>query len=237
MNRVTLLVFALFLTAFITSCSDYGEKVVHNAGDVYYKEPVTEEEANKLGKYLAENGYFDGIEKSVQLLKEGDYYTVNFVVKEGASSNPENINIFKSFSPILSYDVFDGAIVNVAMCNETFESEYLIAGFNYGRLMKFGDDKLYYTDKIEEEKAEALGNFLRQSGFFQGTGLSAQITKEGNLYQFKYVVKPGLEKDETYKVTARAFGIMISGGVFNNEKLDVHLCDDFFNTLTTVLSE
>ena len=223
--------------AFAVSCSSWGEKVEHNKGEVYYKEPVTKVQADALGKYLADIGYFDGVAKSVQVLKNDNYYTVNFVVKEGADKNPDNVATFKSFSPILSYSVFNGELVNIGMCDAEFKTLQLIAGFNYGKQVKFGNDELYYEKPVTKEQIDKLGAFLRESGFFQGTGLQAQLKKEGNLYQFRYVVKTGLENDESYKATVKAFGSLISSGPLNNEKVDIHLCDNFFNTLTTVIAE
>ena len=100
--------------------------------------------------------------------------------------------------------------------------------------MKFGEDELYYTKNIDTSTVKKLGEFLRQSGFFQSKGLRAQITKSGGVYQFKYVINKGYDKDNTYRATVRAFGKLISENVFNNQRVDMHLCDDDFNTLATV---
>ena len=232
-----IILLAFFGSMIIVSCSNYGERVENNKGEVFYKEPITKLQAENLAEYLKTIGYFEGTEKSVQLLEDGDKFTINFVLKEGEADKKETVEMFKNLSPSFSYDVFDGALVNIGLCDDNFNTLKFIPGFNYGTLMKFGDDKLYYTKEIDSKTAEKLGNFLRESSFFQSKGLSAQITKKGNIYQFRYIVKEGSDKDESYKATVRAFGVMISGAVFDNQRVDIHLCDDNFNTLATVIAK
>lgn len=236
MKNKILVPFVLLAMFVIAACSEYGEKVIHNNGEVYFKEPATETEANALGQYLVSSGYFDSIPKSVQLLKEGSTYTVNFVVKKGVSANQEITNDFKLLSPAISYDVFNGSLVNIGLTDDKFESEFFIVGYNFGERIFFGNDRLYYTKDISNEIANALGNFLQESGFFQGTGLQAQITKEGEAYQFKYIVKQGFENDAQYKATVSAFGLLISQAVFSGQRLDIHLCNDFMETIEVVPS-
>lgn len=237
MKNIILILWVLIFAVFISACDNYGELVEKNKGEVYYKDPITKQQAESLANYLYEIGYFDGNEKSVQLLKDGDNFTVNFVVKQGAADKKENVDLFKSFSPLLSYGVFDGALVNIAMCDDHFKTLKFIPGFNYGKLMRFGDDELYYTKEIDKQTAKKLGEFLRESKFFQSKGLQVQITKKGDVYQFKYVIKEGADKDDSYKATVGAFGQLISQNVFDNQRVDMHLCDDNFNTLATVVGK
>ncbi len=235
-NKFVILL-AFFVSIATVACSNYGERVENNKGEVYYKEPITKLQAENLAEYLKTIGYFAGTEKSVQLLEDGDKFTINFVLKKGQADKKEIVELLKNLSPSFSYDVFDGALVNIGLCDLNFNTLKFIPGFNYGTLMKFGDDNLYYTKEINSETARKLGDFLRESSFFQSKGLSAQITKKGDIYQFRYIVKEGSDKDESYKATVSAFGVMISGVVFDNQRVDMHLCDDNFNTLATVIAK
>ncbi len=58
-----------------------------------------------------------------------------------------------------------------------------------------------------------------------------QITKSGHMLQFRFVVKPGADKDESQIPTVQAMGAMLSSVVFGGAPLEVHLCDDHFQTL------
>ena len=61
-----------------------------------------------------------------------------------------------------------------------------------------------------------------------------QITKSGKMLQFRFVVKPGADKDESQIPTVQAMGAMLSSVVFGGAPLEVHLCDDHFQTLRVV---
>ena len=64
-KSIILLGFVLFIAA----CNNYGEKLKFNGATLYYKSPVTLEDANKLGEYLVETDFFDGTPKTLQLNK------------------------------------------------------------------------------------------------------------------------------------------------------------------------
>jgi len=144
-----------------------------------------------LADYLIEIGYFKDETVTVQLLKDDEEYTVNFVLQEGKSQDSTIQDIFREMSPLISYAVFDGAIVNIGLCDENLETEYYIPGFNYGKLIYFDKDKLYYTDNVDRETAEKFGDYLVKTTFFSNRGLEAQLTKKDDTYQFRYIVKKG----------------------------------------------
>ena len=98
------------LIAFV-ACSGYGEKVVYNATDVYYKDGVTKEQADKLGKYLVLSGIADGNRKSVQLIVDDitKLLTFKMVVDETVLDDPEYDYIFKAFLKELSNE-FDQSV-------------------------------------------------------------------------------------------------------------------------------
>lgn len=114
-----------------------------------------------------------------------------------------------------------------------------IAGFvscsNYGEKKMFDSTELYYTDKVTEAEADALGKFLQDEEFTDGSDTkTVQLTKEGDVYQFRLVVKEGYEKDEDYIAIAEAFAGQISENVFEGKEVEIHLCDDKLKTLKVV---
>ena len=58
----------------------------------------------------------------MQLEKEGDTYQFRMVVKEGYEEKEEFINLAKQFANELSADVFEGAPVEVHLCDEHLET-------------------------------------------------------------------------------------------------------------------
>lgn len=219
----------------LSSCDNYGSNLKFNNGDVYYKEGVEKVLVEKLGKYLQSSGYFDGKEKSVQLIKEGKDYTVRFVVIEGADKDQKYLDIFKSFSPLLSYDVFSEGIVNIEMCDIKFKTLHRFPGFNYGKRLLLGNDILYFKESVNEELANKLGKELQAETFFQNKGLSVQLLKSNDTYQLKYPIKTGMEKDQDYINIVKQFISQLSPRVFDGKPLEIHLCNDFFETLRVVI--
>ena len=62
-----------------------------------------------------------------------------------------------------------------------------------------------------------------------------QINKTGNTYEFRMVVKKGMEKDEEVIQLFKIFSIELSEDVFNGYAVDVHLCDEYLETLRVVV--
>ena len=111
----------LLLMIFI-SCADYGTLLEFNGGELYYKSPVSEREAYKLGEYLVESEFFDGEPKTVQLDKTGNTYNFRMVIKVGIEKDEEFIQLFKVFSNELSEYVFNGNAVDIHLCDESLNT-------------------------------------------------------------------------------------------------------------------
>jgi hypothetical protein len=110
----------------------------------------------------------------------------------------------------------------------------LTGATNYGMLLKVNQADLYYTSAVSIEDAARLQNFLIQSKICGDKQISMQLTKSGKMLQFRMVVKPGFDKDESYLSTVQEMGATLSAHVFGGVPLEVHLCDDQFRTLRVV---
>ena len=108
-------------------------------------------------------------------------------------------------------------------------------GGGYGTLIEFNGGELYYTSSILTREAYKLGEYLEDIEFFDGERKTVQINKTGNTYEFRMVVKKGLEKDEEVIQLAKIFSIELSEDVFNGYAVDVHLCDEYLETLRVVV--
>ncbi len=108
--------------AFIWSCGNYGRELKFNQGQLFYTSTVSESEAQKLGQYLVQQGFFDGKEKSIQLNKSGNIYQFRMVIKKGYEQDPNFINFAKQISQELSKDVFNDAPVEIHLCNDNLQT-------------------------------------------------------------------------------------------------------------------
>jgi hypothetical protein len=216
------------------SCSNYGEKVSFNGTDIYYKEGVTLEQANKLGKHLVKNEFADGVEKSVQLIKDEITGNLTFRMIVSPGNEEGNDLIFKLFAKQLSEEVFEGVPVDFQLCDNTFET---IKTFSYEELDKMisvdGTD-ITFTKNVKESEAQQLANFLRKSEFTDGNAKTIQLDKKEDTYFFRMVVADGAETVEANIQILKEYGLEISKNAFSGAPVIVHMCDTDLNTLRII---
>ena len=107
----------------------------------------------------------------------------------------------------------------------------LVGCSDYGKEKTFNGVQLFYTTEITDAEADKLGEYLVESEFADGEEKTVQITKTGSTYDFKMVVKKGLEQDQEYAVVFKQFAADISKNVFNDAQVDLHACDENLETL------
>jgi len=111
---------------------------------------------------------------------------------------------------------------------EGFSSEW-------GKRLEYSNCELFYTPLVTEEKARKLGDYLVETGFFRKDNAgTVQITKEGDIYQFRMVVKEGEADNMEFLKSVGMFAAHLSKDVFDNEMLVIDLCDKQFKTLQSV---
>lgn len=113
-----------------------------------------------------------------------------------------------------------------------FAALFLLAGCaNHGTEKTYNGVQLYYTSDVTEAEADALGNYLIKSEFANGEAKTVQLARTGNTYEFRMVVKKGIESDAEYAEVFKVFAKDISNNVFNGSQVDLHACDDNLETL------
>ncbi len=113
------------LCILLASCTNYGTKIDFNGDEVYYKDPVTEQEATQVGEFLKSYQYFTGQGFTVQVLKE-EGYTVRFATKEGIENDADVMSGFKFLLIDMSAAAFNGDPITVDLCDETLNTKVTI---------------------------------------------------------------------------------------------------------------
>ena len=108
-------------------------------------------------------------------------------------------------------------------------------GQNYGKMLAFNGGQLYYTSAVTVAEADKLGRYLVSSEFFDGNEKTVQINKTGNTYEFRMVIKTGLERDQEVIDLMKLWTSELSTDVFDGNPVDIHLCDDQLKTLRVVV--
>lgn len=109
-------------------------------------------------------------------------------------------------------------------------------GGGYGSELKFNGGQLFYTTAISKDIAEKLGNYLVKIGFFNGDLKTVQLNKSGSTFEFRMVVKKGIEQDQELIKSFKLFCRELSDDVFNSAQVDIHLCDEHLKTIRVVVS-
>ena len=234
MKKTILIISCVAIIVSFAGCSNYGKEKDFDGVELYHTQNVTDGEADKLGDFLVSSKFADGHEKTVQLTKTGSTYNFRFVVKKESANDPNVTKSFKYFASILSAKVFNGAQVNLDVCDDQLKTLSTFASEELGTLKTFDGIQLYHTKSIPDALADSLGNYLISSKFADGNEKTVQINKPAGIYQFKFIIKSGFEKDNAYLKNTKIFASELSGDVFKRAPVEVRLCDEFFNTLVVV---
>lgn len=109
-------------------------------------------------------------------------------------------------------------------------------GQGYGKLLEFNKGQLYYTPNVTAAEADKLGQYLVSCSFFDGNEKSVQLNKSGDTYEFRMVVKKGMQEDADYVALCKQMCAELSSEVFSGAKVDIHLCDERLETLRVVVA-
>ena len=103
-----------------------------------------------------------------------------------------------------------------------------------GKRLDMNGSELYYTSSVTAAEAKRLRRHLLQTHTFDGSAGTFQLTKAGSRYQFRMMVQRGAEDDQQTIFASNALAMRLSGAVFGGKVVEVHLCDQNFDTLRVV---
>jgi hypothetical protein len=114
----------------LASCNmkDYGTKLKFKDGELYYTKNVAKEDADKLGNYLVDKGFFSDDKRiTVQLDKGGkDTVLFRFVVIDSFVNKPQYADLWQAMAGELSKDVFSNKPVTVHFCDKYLTTKKVI---------------------------------------------------------------------------------------------------------------
>ena len=117
-------VFLIAVSLLASSCTDYGKKVSKKHIEVYYKDGITETEANGTASllYSIDSAYNNSRDtKSMQLVKTNDTVTYRMVVNQDRLADVGE-GAFLAIGIMLSDSVFHHAPVNVDLTDNHFKT-------------------------------------------------------------------------------------------------------------------
>jgi hypothetical protein len=107
-------------------------------------------------------------------------------------------------------------------------------GNGLGKRLDLNGSDLYYTSSVTSAEAKRLRRHLLEAHTFDGAAGTFQLNKKGSRYQFRMMVQSGAENDQQTIFASNALGMRLSGAVFGGKVVEIHLCDQNFDTLRVV---
>lgn len=101
--------------------------------------------------------------------------------------------------------------------------------------LDYGENHLFYTNKITESQAKKLGDYLNSEGYFTPSSkVDVKIDKQDTLYILSLVVEGDYKSDKSYVEPMKAISKEISKMFFENNKVRIDLCNDRFRVLNSI---
>ena len=223
----------LSVIALLASCANYGEKKMFNGTEVYYKDGITEAQADKLGESLVSSGFADGNGKSVQFVKDDDNYIFKMVINEESIDNKSLESVFNIFPKELSE--YMGFPVDLHLCDNSFNTLRVHKLADAQNTIMAKATEVRYTKNVTLGEAEKLKDFLVEFGFSDDENpKTVALDKEDNFYIFKMVLDKSRMEDENTVGLLTMFKGELSKNVFNNKPVKIHMCDELMNTIKTI---
>ncbi len=115
----------LTAVAFLSGCSDYGKKTKSGPIEVYYKEGVTEEQAQHAANFLANIDKAQNEntkeKRSFQLIKANDTVCLRMVANKEKLAGVQ-ATAFLAIGNMISDSIFSGKPVNVELTDDKFKT-------------------------------------------------------------------------------------------------------------------
>lgn len=219
----------LFAGLYVLGTSE-GNRLAFERGELYYNDPVTREEAQRVGEYLRGLEIFTAQKAAtVQFDKEDERYKIRFVV-DPAVAEGTLVNVqFAVIGNDIAHNVLSGMPLDVILCDENLKPLRTLVP---SARLQVGKSEILYTDPVTAEAARAVAGQLQEIGFFAADRTtSVHISREEGTYQLRFVVDPSRANDGETVQAFSEIARMIAQASLGAEPVVVHLCDNELQTL------
>jgi hypothetical protein len=213
--------------------SDRDYRLTFKQGELYYKDPVTQVEAQGVGEYLVRHEIFsDRKAATVQLYREPGVYRLRFVVDPAYADNVLAGIEFGVMGDEISREVLGGTPIEVALFDKNLKPIKVVPT---SAKLVFGKGELYYTAPITVDEARQVGGQLRRSEFFDNEIEAAvHLGREQDSYQLRFVIDPSRAGDPEIVDGFRRLTAAVAAHALRDQPVVLHLCDNEFHSLKTV---
>lgn len=174
---------------------------------VVYEGSATQSDAQALGQKLQSLGYLTGKGADVFLGKHPDGTTIAFVVSDGVWNDASTVagfeDLVRNAAPAVGGLPIKMLLLSTTQQLEKNETITAQADNNSTpadttSTVTIGTkDQVIYSGQATQDQATALGNALKQAGYFQDRGVTVLLSKGASGTVISYVVQDGVWNDAT----------------------------------------
>ena len=231
LNYSAYLILALLCVSSVGCGPNFGEKLVINKTDIFYKDGATREDAERLGAVLEKLEFIDGNKKSVQLLKQDGVWQFRIAASKGGNTEAIKQQM-KLYCLEISSGGFNGETVEAHICNKKLESKSIVKGLR-GKSYRLNKSLYYYKDvDLDQVKKFAAIAFATQID--TGDGAIFHLSQTGDTIEIRMVHSNPEDKRLAGRVNQTV--MIASKKTFAGKQVDVLICDSFFNSKITYSS-
>jgi hypothetical protein len=233
------LVPVIALAMIFSSCSDFGDKVKTGDIEIYYKNGVNKDQAQKTADMIYRSQVASGQDvsqrKSLQLTRgNGDTIILKMVVDKVKAAQTQDL-VFQGISDAVSDSIFAGNPVNMVLSEGDFSPIKTIpykklvmeTPASFGDKVVSGNAEVYYTNEFTAPVAQQLADFMNNY-FHPAETYSFQLTKnEVGSLMVRMVTSP----EGRTKVTDQDLTQLcsrLSAEIFQHASLVFELTDERF---------
>jgi hypothetical protein len=170
-----LLIFSLFV-----ACED-DRSISFDDSEIEYDRSVTRMEANRLGRYLTQSGFFEkGDRQEISISKDDYEYELSWEVPSDFVPSPAGLAYFYKLVDSVEKHVFDQSEVSVSMrlYSERNRYEWWNLDDEMPAYHQSQKHTIYYERPVTEEMAVKFGEILDDQDFFNPEGEVFLIEQE-----------------------------------------------------------
>lgn len=208
--------------------SNSDSRLTFKQGVLYYREPVTQVDAEKIGEYLVQQQFFsDQKAVTVLLSQEHERYRVGFVVDQRFTDDVLTLIQFGVMGSDISREGLEGRPVEV-MFYDTHSEPIRIVPASWK--LNFGKGELYYTEPITVDQARGVIEELSEF-FGDDTAVSVHLGRDQGTYQLRFVIEPSVIDDPEVFSDFSRLSRIIARRALGAQLVVMHLCDSGLHTL------
>lgn len=101
--------------------------------------------------------------------------------------------------------------------------------------LDYSGNQLFYTESVTESQAKKLGDYLKVQGFFKDDSKTdVKVDKQEDTFIFSMIIKGEYLNNEEVLTNMKLVSEELSAYVFENNKVEVDLCNNRFKVLKAI---